>query len=274
MGDRPELSRRRFLAGATVAAAQLGALALGGPALARSVKRPPTPTVPPIAARHALKRLLPPLPRWIHNGPTDKARVAITIDDMWGNFGADNANAAMDVAKAKNVKLTFFPTGGAIEEHIGLGRQEVWRRAISEGHEIGNHTYTHANLARSTDDKIRFEMQHSKDLLEQCLGPSYPYTMRLMRPPGGGGGFVTGGDPRVMNVISSFDYSMTMWTVDANGVKGNSAFVNKVMAGAGNGTIVLIHFTEFTPDGFPTLIDRLRNERKLEPTTVTGLFSP
>jgi peptidoglycan/xylan/chitin deacetylase (PgdA/CDA1 family) len=274
VGDRPELSRRRFFAGATVAAAQLGALALGGPALARSVIGPPTPTVPPIAARHALKRLLPPLPRWIHNGPTDKARVAITIDDMWGNFGADNANAAMDVAKAKNVKLTFFPTGGAIEEHIGLGRQEVWRRAISEGHEIGNHTYTHANLARSSDDKIRFEMQHSKDLLEQCLGPSYPYTMRLMRPPGGGGGFVTGGDPRVMNVISSFDYSMTMWTVDANGVKGNSAFVNKVMAGAGNGTIVLIHFTEFTPDGFPTLIDRLRNERKLEPTTVTGLFNP
>jgi hypothetical protein len=36
--------------------------------------------------------------------------------------------------------------------------------------------------------------------------------------------------------------------------------------------IVLIHFTEFTPDGFPALIDRLRNN-KLEPTSITGLFS-
>jgi len=264
------ISRRRFLAGAGLAAAQLGALA--GPAMARPA-RPPTPTVPPMAARHALQRLLVPLPPWIHNGPPDRARVAITIDDMWGAFGADNANAAMDVAKAKNVKLTFFPTGAAIEDHINLGRQDVWRRAVTEGHDIGNHTYTHSNLTKLTDDQIRNELQHTKDLLAQCLGPSYPYTMRLMRPPGGAGGFVAGGDPRVMNVITSFGYSMTMWTVDANGVKGNPAFINKVMAGARNGTIVLVHFTEFTPAGFPTLIDRLRIERKLEPTSVTGLFN-
>ena len=97
--------------------------------------------------------------------------------------------------------------------------------------------------------------------------------MRLMRPPGGGGGFVNGGDPRIMNVVTGLGYSMTMWTVDANGVKGNPAFVNKVLDNASNGTIVLIHFTEFTPDGLPTLIDRLRNEKKLEPTSVTGLFT-
>ena len=76
-----------------------------------------------------------------------------------------------------------------------------------------------------------------------------------------------------MNVITSFGYSMTMWTVDANGAKGNTAFVNKVLNNASNGTIVLIHFTEFTPDGLPTLIDRLRNDKKLEPTSVTGLFT-
>jgi len=269
-----DVSRRRFLAGSAVAAAELGLMALAGPAAARSTRPPPTPTIGPIAARHAFKSLAAPIPPWIHNGPVDKTRVAITIDDMWGNFGADNANAAMDVAKSKKVKLTFFPTGGALEEHIRLGRQDTWQRALAEGHEIGNHTYTHSNLTKLTDDQIRFEMQHTKDLLAQCLGPTVPYTMRLMRPPGGGGGFVTGGDPRVMRVIAEFGYSMTMWTVDANGVKGNPAFINKVMSGARNGTIVLIHFTEFTPAGFPTLIDRLRNEKHLEPTTVTGMFNP
>jgi hypothetical protein len=49
--------------------------------------------------------------------------------------------------------------------------------------------------------------------------------------------------------------------------------MNKVMSNATNGTIVLIHFTEFTPDGISTLIDRLRNEKKLEPTSITGLFT-
>ena len=66
---------------------------------------------------------------------------------------------------------------------------------------------------------------------------------------------------------------MAMWTLDANGTKGNAAFISKVMSNATNGTIVLIHFTEFTPAGLPTLIDRLRNEKHLEPTSVTGLFS-
>ena len=271
------VSRRAFLVSSTAAAAQLGLMAWGRAAGAARVPggaavQPPTPTVPPIAARHALKRLLTPLPPWIHNGPTGKPRIALTIDDMWGAFGADNANAAMDVAKAKGVKLSFFPTGGAIEDHINLGRQALWQRAVADGHDIGNHTYTHTNLTKLNDDQIRAELNHTKDLLTQCLG-SVPYTMRLMRPPGGAGGFVSGGDPRIMNVVTSFGYSMAMWTVDANGTKGNAAFINKVMSNATNGMIVLIHFTELTPDGISTLIDRLRNEKKLEPTSITGLFT-
>ena len=146
------------VSGSAAVARSSGALALAGPAAARAAVQPPTPTVPPIAARHALKRLLTPLPPWIHNGPTTKPRVAITIDDMWGAFGADNANAAMDVAKAKGVKLSFFPTGGAIEDHINLGRQALWQRAVAEGHDIGNHTYTHTNLTKLTDDQIRGEL--------------------------------------------------------------------------------------------------------------------
>ena len=272
-----ELSRRRFLrgvglAGSSAVAAQLGAVGWAAPAAARAAVQPPTPTVAPIVARRALKRLVAPLPPWIHNGPTTKARVAITIDDMWGAFGADNANAAMDVAKAKGVKLTFFPTGAAIEDHIDLGRQALWQRAVAEGHDIGNHTYSHTNLTKLNDDQIRGDLNRTKDLLARCLGP-VPYTMRMMRPPGGAGGFVTGGDPRIMNVVTSFGYSMAMWTVDANGTKGNASVINKVMNNASNGMIVLVHFTEFTPDGFPTLIDRLRNEKKLEPTSITGLYS-
>jgi hypothetical protein len=76
-----------------------------------------------------------------------------------------------------------------------------------------------------------------------------------------------------MNVITGMGYAMAMWSIDANGVKGNAAFINKVLANVTNGSIVLFHFTEFTPDGLPTLIDRLRNEKHLEPTSITGLFS-
>ena len=266
------ITRRRFLVGSATAAAQLGMVAMAAPAAARAAVQPPTPTLAPIAARRDLKKLLAPLPPWIRTGPANKPRMAISIDDMWGAFGADNASAAMDVAKAKGVKLSFFPTGGALEDHINLGRQALWQRAVAEGHDIGNHTYTHTQLTKLTDDQIRGELTHTRDLLAQCLGP-LPYTERLMRPPGGAGGFVTGGDPRIMNVLTGMGYAMAMWSIDANGVKGNSAFINKVLANATNGSIVLFHFTEFTPDGLSTLIDRLRNEKKLEPTSITGLFS-
>lgn len=271
-----ELSRRQFLAnaglvGSVGVTAQLGLLARAGPAAARAVVHPPTPTLAPIAARHELEKLLVPLPAWIRTGPATKPAIAISVDDLWGAFGADTANAAMDVAKSKGVKLTFFPTGGALEDHINLGRQALWQRAASEGHDIGNHTYTHTQLTKLTDDQIRGELMHTKDLLAQCLGP-VPYTMRLMRPPGGAGGFVTGGDPRIMNVVTSMGYAMAMWSLDANGAKGNVAFTNKVLSNATDGTIVLFHFTEFTPTGLATLIDRLRNEKKLEPTSITGLF--
>jgi peptidoglycan/xylan/chitin deacetylase (PgdA/CDA1 family) len=198
--------------------------------------------------------------------------VALSVDDIFGTSGADNLSALLDIGKQKGVKFTFFPTGSALAGHLAAGRQDVWHRVLDEGHEIGNHTYTHANLTQLSDQQIRDELNRMKNQLDAVLGPSYPYTMRMMRPPGGAGGFVNGGDSRIMNVIGPFGYSMVMWTIDSNGVGDHAAFRDKILANAGNGSIVLTHFTGFAAADFPALIDGLR-ARKLEPTNVSGLFS-
>ena len=116
------------------------------------------------------------LPPWIHNGPTDQGpRVAITIDDMWGDFGADNANAAMDVAKAKGVKLTFFPTGGALEDHINARAPGGVAARASPRVTTSATTPTRTRTSPSSPTiRSAASCNHTKDLLAQCLGPRCP----------------------------------------------------------------------------------------------------
>lgn len=223
-------------------------------------------------AKQALQTIATPVPRYIRTGPTDRARAALTIDDLWGAPNADNISQVLDVAKEKKVQMTFFPTGGAYADHIAANKQDVWKRVIDEGHEIGNHTYTHSQLPKLTDDQIKYELNHTQELLNQALGASGPYQMRLMRPPGGGGG-ERSGNARILGILAQLGYSMVMWSIDSNNTAGNASYAAKIASGAGNGSIVLLHFQTFAPGNFPGLMDRLHNERHLELTSVSGLFA-
>jgi peptidoglycan/xylan/chitin deacetylase (PgdA/CDA1 family) len=276
------VSRRRFLVGAAALAAEVTVLASCSSSGSRAISKPPvttTPlrsaptTTPPLASKLPLEALFPPVPRFVRAGPTTRPRVALTVDDLFGVSGADNLTTLLDIAKAKNVQFTFFPTGGALETHLNAGRQDVWRRAISEGHEIGNHGYTHRAFTGFSDQELRSELTNTQQMLDRVLAPDLQYPMRLARPPGGAGGFVTGGDPRIKAVLTQLGLSMVMWTIDSNHTAGNASYLEKIVGSAANGSIVLTHFTTFAVGNFPVLIDRLRNERHLEPTNVGGLFA-
>jgi len=267
-----DLTRRRFLTGSAVVAAEAAALAFGGGrAVARA--RPPVTTVPAVPARAAMTELLAPLPAYLRSGPSTRARVAITVDDIFGNDAVDSLTSLLDIAKAKKVKLSIFPTGGALQGHLDAGKQAVWQRVVNEGHDIGNHTYTHANLTRLTDAQVRDELGRTRDVLTKVLGP-VPYKMRMMRPPGGAGGYTDGGDARIQRINAEFGYSMVMWTIDSNGTGGNASLADRVVNTGQNGSIALFHFTTFAVGNYDSMFERLRSQRKLEPTSVTGLFGP
>lgn len=215
------------------------------------------------------------LPRYIRSGPADKPNVAITIDDIKGPEGARDVARLLDVATDKKVKFTFFPIGEELERHQRAGLGDVWQRAVAEGHEIGNHTYSHDSVLDMTPRQLRGELLRTQQIFNELLGEEY--LMRLMRPPGGAGGLVEGGDPQVMRVLEDLDYSMVMWTTDSRHTAGDESFIKKIMErereGAANGSIILTHFTTLAPEHFDDLIDALRKEKGLEPTTVTSLFA-
>ena len=98
-------------------------------------------------------------------------KLALTFDD-----GPDPewTPAILDILKEKKVPATFFMIGSAMEAHPGLVQ-----RVLSDGHEIGNHTYTHPNLADTPAAAVRLELNATQRLFQALTGRS----MRLFRPP-------------------------------------------------------------------------------------------
>ncbi|MDD3321080.1 MAG: glycosyltransferase [Paludibacter sp.] len=104
-------------------------------------------------------------------GANASKKIAITFDD---GPNEDYTPQILDILKKKHVPATFFVIGINIENNIPL-----IKRIYKEGHEIGNHTFTHPNLEITSDDRERIELRSTRLLLESILG----HSTILFRPP-------------------------------------------------------------------------------------------
>ena len=97
--------------------------------------------------------------------------LALTFDD-----GPDPrwTPAILDILKKENVPATFFIIG-----KNGQAYPDLVRRIVNEGHEIGNHTYTHPNLGEMPLSITEFELNATQRLIESLVGRS----TALLRPP-------------------------------------------------------------------------------------------
>ncbi|MCI4591784.1 glycosyltransferase [Sphingobium sp. BYY-5] len=97
--------------------------------------------------------------------------VALTFDD-----GPDGVwtPPILDILKAAHVPATFFVIGENAIMHPGL-----LRRIIAQGGEIGNHSYTHPNLAQVSPRGVSLELNSTQRLVEAYTG----HAMRLFRAP-------------------------------------------------------------------------------------------
>jgi peptidoglycan/xylan/chitin deacetylase (PgdA/CDA1 family) len=129
--------------------------------------------------------------RW---GLPQRSVAVITFDDGF----ADNFTRAAPILADMNVPATFFVTSGLIARDAGVVERfkrltkfdtaefllpQQLRQMSAAGLEIGAHTHTHPNLARLPSAEARWEIGHSKELLEQAVGApvrsfAYPFGKR------------------------------------------------------------------------------------------------
>jgi cellulose synthase/poly-beta-1,6-N-acetylglucosamine synthase-like glycosyltransferase/peptidoglycan/xylan/chitin deacetylase (PgdA/CDA1 family)/spore germination protein YaaH len=97
--------------------------------------------------------------------------VALTFDD-----GPDPkwTPSILSILEAYHVPATFFVIG-----ENGVANRSILEREVADGDEIGNHTYTHPNMAQETNTGINLELNATRRLIEAYTG----HSIRLFRAP-------------------------------------------------------------------------------------------
>ena len=174
----------------------------------------------------------------------DGPYIAMTFDD---GPSATLTPKLLDILAAHQIKATFFVIGENVAEH-----PQIVARAAREGHEIGNHSWSHPNFGRMSDDGVRSQVQRTDDAIKSATG-SRP---TLLRPPYGS---ITAREKRWIH--DQFGYQIILWDVDPYDWKrpGPSVVRNRILKETRPGSIVLSHdIHPGTIEAMPSTFDALQ----------------
>jgi peptidoglycan/xylan/chitin deacetylase (PgdA/CDA1 family) len=188
-------------------------------------------------------------------------KIALTFDD-----GPDPrfTPRILDILRDEHAPATFFVTGIAAYQPPHL-----LQRAYAEGHEIGNHTYTHTDLEELTPSQLRLELALTQRLIQSRLGVS----TLLFRPPYGvDDQAVSPTAFERLRAVQQLGYRIVGSQIDANdwgtehdaAPPGSHEIVESVLAQAraGDGHVVLMHDgggeRKNTVAALPRIIEGLR----------------
>lgn len=227
--------RRTLLSGlgSFCAAGVSGIVALPGAAMAQSVM-----AAPPDAARRAGIVNL-------HRVDTQRAEVALTFDD---GPHPQHTPRLLDILAEARVRATFFVIGTMVRRY-----PDIVRRMVAEGHELGNHTWTHPTLTQYGDAGVLAEIDRTQDIVFQTVG-HYPATFR---PPYGAF------SPRQSRMLHAARSLPTVnWSVDPQDWRrpGPAVVARRMVEGARPGAIILAHDIHAgTVNAVPAAIDGLQD---------------
>ncbi len=173
-----------------------------------------------------------PSPYVVERTGTSAHHVALTFDD-----GPDSrwTPAILDTLASRHAPGTFFLIGTSVERHIPLSR-----RIVAEGHEFGNHTFTHPNLALSSAFVTRLELDANERLLEAV----FDRRSAFFRPPYFGDAEPTTADELVpVSIAADLGYVTAGLHVDSDDWKelGTQRIIQTVLDRRSRGNVVLLH---------------------------------
>lgn len=158
--------------------------------------------------------------------PEAGKRIALTFDD--GPHPA-YTRQILERLRRYGIKATFFVIGQNIEYYD----DGILREMIDDGHELGNHTYTHRHTKNISREELMQDVRRCHTIVKERYG----YEMRLFRPPEG----YT--DQGVMDISAQLGYSVILWSIDTKDWEhtGSSLIVSNVRKSVSSGDIILMH---------------------------------
>lgn len=151
----------------------------------------------------------------------DVKQIAITFDDGPSQYTPQ----LLDFLKENDIQITFFLVGNRLESF-----PEILQRQVDEGHEIGYHSYAHAEQTSLSSEKITSDFEKSEEILKRITGAEFA----VWRTPYGSF------NDRVLQCV---DLPHIMWSVDSDDWKVQSTYkvYSNIVSRARDGRIVLIH---------------------------------
>lgn len=195
---------------------------------------------------------LPAHPTLFRMGGGDKNKVCLSFDD-----GPDPewTPAILDILKSHGVKAAFFIVGSEAERY-----PEIVERIAAEGHSIGNHSYTHPNLAETPEALIKLELNATQRLVESLTGKS----TTLFRPPYNADSHPSNPDELVpIQVAQSLGYMTVLENIDPCDWQEPSKgeLLQRVKDARAKGNIILLHDgggdRSATVEALPAILDWL-----------------
>lgn len=183
----------------------------------------------------------------IARGDKSSSSIALTFD-----AGADSKPVPkiLETLARHGLHATFFLTGKWMEKN-----PDLTKRIAAEGHEIGNHSYSHRPFTTLSDAEITDEVERTEKIAMDLTGNS---TKPFFRVPYGNR------NEHVLSVLSDLCYRSIYWDIDCwDAVKKgitSAQIETRVIERIRNGSIVLMHCgSQATADTLESLINKLES---------------
>ena len=152
--------------------------------------------------------------------------VALTFDD---GPSAATTPRVLDILRNHGAHGTFFVVGESVNRNAG-----ILSRAVSEGNEIGVHTWSHIKMTGSSSERINSEVSRSIDAITAATGR----TPRLIRPPYGATNASI-----VNSMFENYGLTSVLWDVDTRDWQhpGVDVVISRAVGNAHSGSIILVH---------------------------------
>jgi peptidoglycan/xylan/chitin deacetylase (PgdA/CDA1 family) len=129
--------------------------------------------------------------------------VLLTFDD--GPEPATALDTILTILSQNQIVAEFYVIGQEVAHSPGRARA-----IVNKGHTIQNHSWSHIDLQKASEAKVRQEVSKTQDAIYQATG----VRAKKLRPPYGNGGWASKPDREIFAVAHEFSLTVENWDVD------------------------------------------------------------